>query len=490
MDPYKSEETEINIKDLLFAVLRKLGILLIAGVIVGGAFAFYTIIKKVKTNDLLDITTKLSASESDVQYELRVQNVNKARVYYDLISNLDGQIASQRTYLTDSVYMKIDPENVYQSIAQITLTLEDTNTNGLDDSLFGAYDREVRSGDYLNDYASSIGVKPYYVQELISFSSAKSSNTVITVDNDINSVGSMYVTVIAPSRETCDSIMDLVLADVESFHGELDNSVAHHSISVVAVQKVARFDANVRENQLNQSSKVEALTRQSSTYYDSLDKAASDLGIDDREAVIEFFRTHEIAKVNGIPEETSEKYLSRSVMIKPAIKKGIIGFAAGVLLLALYFVLKYIFGKKFTNQAQFFGVFAQIRKIGVMKPSAKRTKFCRFIDIMSEDDTEMNAANTNKLIGINYANLTGNSGNVLITGTADSREMGEAVKALGLKGDFKPDIFNNPDVLKTVQDYEYVVLIEQRGVSLFKNVKREIDLISNCDVAIAGAILI
>ena len=79
---------------------------------------------------------------------------------------------------------------------------------------------------------------------------------------------------------------------------------------------------------------------------------------------------------------------------------------------------------------------------------------------------------------------------MLITGTGDTKVMGEAVKVLGLKGDFKPNIFNDPDVLKTVPEYDGIVLVEQRKVSLIKNVANEIELISNGGTEIIGAIII
>ena len=68
--------------------------------------------------------------------------------------------------------------------------------------------------------------------------------------------------------------------------------------------------------------------------------------------------------------------------------------------------------------------------------------------------------------------------------------MSEAYKALGLKGDYKPDIFSDPDVLKTVPDYDGVVILEQRKVSLFKDVSNEIALIGNAGTEIIGAIII
>ena len=121
---------------------------------------------------------------------------------------------------------------------------------------------------------------------------------------------------------------------------------------------------------------------------------------------------------------------------------------------------------------------------------SKRSKFVTSLDIKSDDDTLMSAENNKKLILVNYENLTRDLKKVLITGTGDKKAASEAVKNIGLKGDFKPDVFSNPDLLKTVSEYDGVVIVEQRNVSLYKNVASEIDLISNAGVKIVGAIII
>jgi hypothetical protein len=76
------------------------------------------------------------------------------------------------------------------------------------------------------------------------------------------------------------------------------------------------------------------------------------------------------------------------------------------------------------------------------------------------------------------------------TGTGDEKAMRDCVKSLGLKGDYKPDMFSNPDVLALVPEYEAVVLIEQRNYSLFRNVDKEINLITNGGTPIIGSIII
>ena len=126
----------------------------------------------------------------------------------------------------------------------------------------------------------------------------------------------------------------------------------------------------------------------------------------------------------------------------------------------------------------------------MLKPSGKRCGYTEYIDIKSEDDTKMSSENNIKLISNNYSNITTGLNKILITGTGDKKAMEEAVKKLGLKGDYRPDLFSDPDILKLIPEYDGVVLLEQRNVSLYKNVADEIALISNAGTKIIGAVII
>ena len=235
---------------------------------------------------------------------------------------------------------------------------------------------------------------------------------------------------------------------------------------------------------------IQALQNQIATYYDLLKKVASDIGVSDIKVLIEYFDSHSTVDLEGIPVETSEKEESNFRMLKPAIKLALIGFCASFVCVALLYVLKYLLSRRILTQAQFFCCFRQIPNIGVLKPTGKRSKFNRRIDILSEDDTSLSDEINRKLIVANYKNITSSYNKILITGTGDVNSMREAFNALALSGDFKPDIFSNPDVLASVCDYDAIVLLEQRNYSLFKNVDKEISLISNGSTPIVGAIII
>lgn len=491
MDPANNEYV-IKVKDVLYVILKKLWLMIIVGLVAGAGLFYinFSKVETVKSNDVLDITKKLNAGESDAKYQIRAQQVERARVLVEMIDNANTQIEYGRLYNSEALYMQIDPDNDYTSYTQITITVEDNNSNGVDSALFSAYERGLRNGEYLNDYADKIGTKTNYIKELFSVSSTVANNTIIYFDDIPDRTGSMYIFVHGPSREYVDETMDCILSEVYRLHDELNKEIVPHTITLVGIQKNVDSDNTIREQQNNRVANIRNLQDQIVSYNKTLDSIAEDLGLSDKSVLISYIKTHDPVEIDGIPTEYSETVTSVKAKIVPNLMWLGIGFGAGALLIAVFVAIGYVFGKKILTQAQFFGLFLRIKRIGVMKPLGKRSKFIRFIDVKTEDDTKVSAEKCNGLISANYSNLTKDLNKVLITGTGDEKAMGDAVKALGLKGDFKPDIFNNPEVLKVVPDYDGIVLIEQRKKSLKPVVENEINLLSNGGTKIIGAIII
>ena len=480
----ENNDPVINIKDMLFSVAKRTSVILIAAFILCVLLFSYKLIRSARTGSVLDADSRLSANETDYQYQLRVQRIDRAKDIVDMIGKINGQIENQRRYITDSVYMQIDAENEYQSTAQIVLTLENNDTNGLDSALFSAYEREIKSGNYLSEYAQEKGIKPDYIKELISFSSTAAGSTIIRLDNEVDRAGSMYINVYGPSKEFVDDVMDLVTAEIGRVYDELNTTVAPHKISVVGIQQVIRIDQATRDGQVNQTARLETLQKQIVSYNESLDKIADELGLSDKVEILAYFSEEQ---ASGLSSGSQASPVSA---IRSSLKYGAAGFAAGAVIMAVFFVLRYVFAKKITTQGQFFALYKNIRKIGVMKPSGKRSGLAVSIDKKTGDDTGLESGAHLKLIGANYDNITRSYSKILITGTGDPQAMSEAVKALGLKGDLKPGIGKDPEVLGSVTGYDGVVLLEQRNVSLIKDVAEEIALIEGSGTEIIGAVII
>ena len=492
MDPneFESAESFINIKDLFYVVLKKIGIIIVAGIVFGGILFAFKFSQKTKKVNVLDVTTKMNEKETDVQFELRKQNVDRAKDIYNALETVKVQIDYQREYVNNSLYMQIDSENEYESTAQILLTLEQADSAGMDLALFGAYEQDIRSCKFLNEYVEKKNYKMDYVQELITFSSRAADESVIILDGSTAKTGSLYIKVYGPTEEFTEEITALIIKEVERKYFDLNETIAPHSIRVVGIHNICKVDWNTRDTQAAQIAKLESLQKQVASYTDSLDNVAIKLELESGEDILNYYDAVKKAEAEGVPLVYSTTKVSLKTRLKPAIKLGAIGFCGGAFLICCFIVLVYIFGKKFSSQAQFFGMFPTLKKIGVVKPSGKRTKFAEAIDIRSENDSKMSAENNNKMIRANFENLTKGMNKVLITGTGDLKATEKAVKELGLKGDFKHDIFSNPDILKSVPEYDGVVIVEQRKRSLFKDVSNEIDLINNGGAEVIGAIII
>lgn len=491
LDPNENDSM-LSLKDLLYALLRNLGIILIVAVLLGGVLFAYKITRtggSATGSNVLNISAQ-NEGESDVEYQLRKQKVGRAKDLANTITKINSQIDHQRRYLSDSVYMQIDAENVYETKVQYVITLKDNATAGVDRALVNAYQNAISSGTYLDEYAKEHDLKSDYIKEVISFESAVSDSTIFSTENGVSKAASFTAKIIGPSNEFTGDIAALIKEKVEASFGQLKNNVADHKITLVAVQDNIKVDAGIRDNQANQTTRIETLQKQIIGFNDALDQIAKDLGVSGKEEILEYFASEDLYGEAGVPAADNVENVSFWGTVKPGIKYGVIGFVAGFAVVAVILVLAYVFGKKITTQAQFFGKFKSVKKIGVMKPTGKRCKYTEFIDVRSEDDSVMSAENNTKLIANNYSNITKGLNKVLITGTGEKKAMEETVKKLGIKGDFKPDLFSDPDILKLIPDYDGVVLLEQRKVSLSKNIANEIDLINNAGTKIIGAIII
>jgi len=488
VDPSENDST-LSLKDLLYSVLRNLGIVLIVAVIMGGALFAYKITRKSEDFNALDTTVK-HAGESDMDYQQRIQKIDRARDIATAIDKVNMQINFQRSYLTDSVYMKINPDNVYESRIQFVITLNGTAAEGADKALVSAYQNAVYAGTFLDEYAENNGYKADYIKEVIWIENTVADSSVLSNEENALRVASITVKVYGPTEDYVKDVTELIKEHLTSESTKLNQTVAAHKIAVGAVQENSKADASVRDNQANSTAKLENLQKQVTGFNDSLDQIAKDLGLSGKEDLLNYFEAEKEAAVTGTSVADNAEPVSFMGVMKPGIKYGIVGFVAGFCVVTVILVLAYVFGKKITTQAQFFGKFKNVKKIGVLKPLGKRCGFTVSIDIKSDDDSKMSADNIAKLVANNYSNLTKDMGKVLITGTGDEKATKDAVKKLGLKGDVKLNMFGDPDVLSAVPGYDGVVLIEQRKVSLFKNVEGEIALIENAGTKIIGAILI
>ena len=251
-------DSMLSLKDLLYAVLRNLGIVLIVAVLLGGALFAYKITGKgvnVIDNDVLNASQ--NEDESDVEYQLRLQKVGRARDLANTITKINSQIDHQRRYLSDSVYMQIDAENVYETKVQYVVSLTDNATAGVDRALVNAYQNAISTGSYLDEYAERNDLKADYIKEVISFDIAVSDSAIFSTENSVSKAASFTVKIVGPSNEFTGDVAALIEEKVSASFPQLKTNIADHKITLVAVQDNVRVDSGIRDNQANQTTRIE-----------------------------------------------------------------------------------------------------------------------------------------------------------------------------------------------------------------------------------------
>lgn len=468
---------EIDLKDLFFVIIRKLGIILLVGIIFAGSLFAFKFNPTNKSVNALDTSIRLD-DESDVDYSERVLKVNRAK---DIIYSIDAfknQIEDQRKYMTDSILMQIDYTNEAVTTTQLYVSINDSLTSGIDRVLLSSYSQHLISGEYLAELANSLGTEQGYLKELIKVDYATSSSVYFNSESLNGCTGTITISVIGPDISYTDKIMDSVIEEVNLKQNDFNASIVSHSVFVTSRQNYYMLDTNTRDLQYNATNRFEILQKQILTYEASLDDLASKMGVGNKENIYSYFSYDD------------DSWISSSSVIKAAIKYALIGFVFGAFIVVFVILVIYLFGKKFSTQASFFGRFPAVNKIGVVKPFNKRSKFASFFDKKTGDDCNLSSENNYRIIAANIKNLTAGMDKVLLTGTADFQRIKDLTGDLNIKADVKKSFFIDPDCLASISEYDGVIIVEQRCFSDCRLITEELMLIANSSSKLVGAIII
>ena len=479
------KQSIIDIIDLLFVLLKKILLILLVGIVFAAGLGGYKLFKSLKAassantstaTGVFDISKKLDG-ETETQYSVRVRNVNRAGDLINSINVLNNQIENNRKYVANSIFMQIDSENEASSTANLVVTLDRNQSTRVDLALVSSYRQYILSGEYLVPLSEELNINQGYITELIT-ATYDNSSIMVNTAGESSDVAVVSITVIGPTVEFTDRIMDLIIESVNAKCNELNTTVVSHTVSIAARQSSYKVDSTTRDRQVSTTNRFESLQTQINNYDKALDTIALDLGVDKSSIYNHFsLSENEITQNSGISTKSILKY-------------SIVGFAFGFVLIVVVIALNYIYGNKFSTQAKFFARFSWVEKVGVNKPLKKRNKISRKIDIVAGDDNDLSIEKSNQLMANNIKNITSGMNKVLVTGTADNSKIEDLVKSLGINAVVKSSFFNDPQGLKNLSDYDGIIIVEQRNYSKCKLVEEEIKMIENAHAKLIGAIII
>ncbi len=497
------KEIQISIKDMVYQVLRKWRIMLVMVLVLAVVCGFGTSVMSALSSDSTDDadsnltkSQKLEKSVKSTSSGLSEQIKYETELAFESYKEYVVQASEIQRYLSNSVKMEID------SSSAPTYTLNyviDTHYNAVyptieykdfTGDIIAAYGSRLINNDTTSKIRDEIGWETdlAYIQELISTNSTNS-----TSDLSLNSaVDTMTVTIYAPDEESARNIGKIIKDEIFSQKSEMETIFGSFDITLVSEQyseTVADDILSAKQGYVSNLNTIftainnlsKNMTTAQTSYYNALVAQYMYDGSDD-----------EI--VTPVPDtgSASEESIS-NVKISLDKKSAAVGILAGIIIVALIEVLKYIYTAQikraedmdYTFGVKVFGV-QSLEKKGLDKLLEKA--FCtRALGYSNEERLSMISA------GIAISAEKNDIKSLYITGSVSDDALAKKV-AEGLKGklssvEFGRSILVDPESLEKMSKCDAVVLIERTHDSRCDEIKNELDICKTSGVKVLGSVV-
>jgi hypothetical protein len=160
-----------------------------------------------------------------------------------------------------------------------------------------------------------------------------------------------------------------------------------------------------------------------------------------------------------------------SVSKKTLLKFGLIGFVIGVLLMCVVFAVRYIRNDRLVD-------YKDIERKGLL---------LKDLGSMSAQGVEVVAAN--------IRNFAADKKKLFLTGMASDAEFGNTCSSLkGALGDYEVvyarNVLDDPKAKELLLDCDAVVLVEQKGMTLYSGMRQEITFLVNAGKEVVGVVIV
>ena len=226
MESQYNYEQEIDLKDLMFAVLRKwrpiILIAIVFAVLLGGMKGAGAL-KQMKDSEYL------AAKQQEYDNSMDQYAISKASLEKE-VENIKASLESQNEYMEKSVLMNINPYDEYVTAAafyvgtdyQIMPGMAYQNPNTAS-SIMQAYMSMIQNGDMYNYVLNGMSapLDRRYLQELVTVTPNLENNM-------------FDIRVISSSEEGASSIMKLIMDSLNEYSQVITQAIGPHTLKVMS----------------------------------------------------------------------------------------------------------------------------------------------------------------------------------------------------------------------------------------------------------------
>ncbi len=455
MNTSNTYEQEIDLKDLMFAVLYKwrviIGVAVLLAVLLGGY-------KAVTAYRSVMDPQKLADADKAYQKSLEDFAKNKETKEREL-NNLKQDLDEQQHYVDYSIRMHMSPYDIWEAKTalfvktgyQILPEMSYQNIN-YTDTVLQSYNLALTGTEFMNTVAEAMGVERRYLNEVVT----------ISVGNNMITLQVRYT-----DEENAKKVMDLLVAGVYKFQEQISNSIGKHEISEISSSIGSLVDLSLIDTQEDQQNRLRNLT-------DSYNAKQEE--------------------VNNL-SEPSAPTTSLTSVYKDGAKYAVLGGVLGAFMVVFFVCVVFLMSDKLYSAKQLKSN-CGMRVLGALPIPAKKKKFVldRWFNRLEGRAVAGAEALEYSLISANILNYASEAKKLLIVGTAPKEaiakvagELGEALKGMEIVAE--GNMLQDSELLRKLPECDGVVLVEQCGCSTYSGVKLEAEKIVDLQKKIVGCVV-
>lgn len=466
MDNTNVYEREIDLKDLMFAILHKWRIILVSAVLMAlvlGGYKAASVYRAVYDEEAI------SDAQNKYERERKLYD-QKVAAYERDITKLTEDIEKQEEYLESSILMNISPYDIWEAKIDFfvktdykimpDMTYQNTDYTA---TVLQTYQSVLTDAVFMETVAKSSNTEARYLRELISVDVGRS-------DSGYNNL--LRIQIRHGEEAKAQELMDEVIREVSRSGSRIRASIGDHTITEVNKSLGSVVDLTLADRQRNERDQLTALK-------DSLTEKQ--------------IQQQEDLEAQGEPELVTPSF---GDVAKAGIKYGIVGGVLGIFVVIFFFCIRYIMSDRLSSAKEMRYRFPikvlGTLPVGGMKKVSAFDKWLRKMEgYVYDKDKDLEY----DLIAANIRNYGADIHTLLVTGGTGENRIENARQQLSqrladIKIECAGNFFLNPESLKALAECDGVVLVEEKEVSVYNMIEMEIEKISDLNKKLIGCIVL
>lgn len=462
-------EREIDLKELLFAVLYRWRLLLAGGVAAALLLGGYK-----AGSQWLQMRSQVAIDEAQTNYENYNREMEAVQQRISVcereIRNIKEDIAKREKYLQNSVYINMSPYEIWEAKTELFvktdyeimpgMTYQNTDFTG---TILQTYQSALNNAQFREELAKGSQIEAIYLKELIG------------VDIGWNNNGYNHLLIIQvrhPEEEMARSLMKKLLEGVDRSRDSIRSSIKDHTITEVSSSLGCVVDLDLAERQRNEK--------------DSLERFRDSLAQKELELLNLGTEKEGLKK----PEQISE-----TAVVKSGVKYGLIGVVLGIFGAAFFAAVGFVMSDKVSSARELKYRF-KIRILGRLPLKSPKAvhRFDAFLRKLEGRPAEAQEGREYDLIAMNLLNCGKKPDSLFVTGGASDALIACVAENLSKRLEEIPvhsggSLLKEPESLKKLSESGSVVLVEQRGISSYDTVEMELEKIADVHKELVGCVV-